>query len=87
MHENPPPNNNAYVDAKTYRADSTKPERNIEILPIQLFFALNGSFSEPYLLPTMSANPEKLMRLHILTQQESKCNDVSQNTKKEEENN
>jgi hypothetical protein len=31
----------------------------MEILPTQLFFALNGSFSEPYLLPTMSANPEK----------------------------
>jgi len=33
---------------------------NIEMLPAQLFFSLNGSFTEPYLLPTMSAKPAKL---------------------------
>lgn len=47
-------------EAITYIADSRKPEMNIEMLPAQLFFLLNGSFTEPYLLPTMSANPAKL---------------------------
>jgi hypothetical protein len=52
-------NSNAY-EAITYIADSRKPEMNIEMLPAQLFFSLNGSFTEPYLLPTMSAKPAKL---------------------------
>jgi hypothetical protein len=44
-------------EGKTNIADSRKPEMNIEMLPTQLFFSLNGSFTEPYFLPTMSANP------------------------------
>jgi hypothetical protein len=46
-----------HSEAKTYSADRRKPEMNIEMLPIQLLFSLNGSFAEPYLLPTMSAKP------------------------------
>jgi hypothetical protein len=49
-----------HSEAKTYSADRRKPEMNIEMLPIQLLFSLNGSFAEPYLLPTMSAKPEKI---------------------------
>lgn len=54
----------------TYIADSRKPEMNIEMLPAQLFFRLNGSFAEPYLLPTMSAKPASYMAQTI------KCNGV-----------
>jgi hypothetical protein len=57
----------------TYIADSRKPEMNIEMLPAQLFFRLNGSFAEPYLLPTMSAKPASYMAQTI------KCNGVLQN--------
>jgi hypothetical protein len=42
-----------------YRADSRDPEMNIATLPAQLFFLLNGSLSEPNLLPIMSAKPAK----------------------------
>jgi hypothetical protein len=40
-----------------YPIDKRKPKTNIEMLPIQLFFLLYGSFVEPYVLPTISANP------------------------------